>query len=160
MKLGDKVHCKAYLQKYSDGVYLETWDRISAGDFGYIDEPAKGSAWSHAITVKAHKNEYTSDGWKNKEIADLSDFEGNTVPKEYRRRVEEEFNGVFVGFTYIVIRGQIGTDMTMHPYNMNGDLEEVYHLIKHTEKEKVAVVYFKNNAKRYVPIDDMQRKEE
>ena len=48
----------------------------------------------------------------------------------------------------------------MLPYNMNGDLEEVYHLIKETDKQKVGVVYFKNNARRYVPLDDMERKAE
>lgn len=158
MKLGDKVHCKAYLQKFSDGVHLATWDRADAGDFGYIEEPAKGNAWGKPIIVKAMKTEYTSDGWKTKEIADLSDFEGNTVPKQYRRRVEAEFDGVFVGFTHIVVSGEIGTDMTMHVFNMSGDLEEVFHLTKTTKKEKVGVVYFKNNARRYVPVEDMERK--
>ena len=38
---------------------------------------------------------------------------------------------------------------------MSGDLGEVFHLTKETDKEKVGVVYFKNNAKRYVLIDDM-----
>lgn len=160
MKLGEKVHCHAYLQKFSDGVHLETWDRTDIGDFGYIEEPAKGNAWGKMISVKAMKTEYTAEGYKTKEIADLSDFEGNTVPKQYRRRIKDEFDGVFVGFTHIVVSGEIGTDMTMMPYNMSGDLEEVYHLTKHTNKEKVGVIYFKNNARRYVPVEDMERKEE
>ena len=44
--------------------------------------------------------------------------------------------------------------------NMNGDLREVYHLVKYTNKEKVGVVYFKNNARRYVYLDDMEVIEE
>ena len=60
-----------------------------------------------------------------------------------------------VGFTRITTTGKIGTDMTMFPYNMNGDLEEVYHLTKETKQERVGVVYFKNNSKRYVLEDDI-----
>lgn len=112
------------------------------------------------MEIKSIKNEYTSNGWVTKEIADLSDYEGNTVPKQYRKRVEDEFDGVFVGFTRIIVSGRIGTDTKTLPYNMNGDLKEVYHLIKETDKQKVGVVYFKNNARRYVPLDDMERKAE
>jgi len=152
MRIGDKVHCRAYLRKFSDGVYMT----VSKPN----GEPLKGNAWDEMWDVKAYKNEYTSNGWVTKEIADLSDYEGNTVPKQYRKRVEDEFDGVFVGFTRIVVSGRIGTDTKMLPYNMNGDLKEVYHLIKETDKQKVGVVYFKNNARRYVPLDDMERKEE
>lgn len=160
MKIFIPVHCKAFLQKYHDGVRLEIWERKQYADFGYADERAKGNAWSNPVIVKAIKSEYTKDGWKEHEIADLSDFEGNSVPKQYRQRVEDEFDGFLVGFTRIVVSGEIGTDTSSVVYNMNGDLEEVFHLTKRTNKEKVAVVYFKNNAKRYVPIDDMERKEE
>lgn len=160
MKIFIPVHCKAYLQKHSDGIYLETMKRRQVGSFGYIDEPAKGNAWGEMIIVKAVKNENANGEWKTKEIADLSDFEGNSVSKEYRRRVEEEFDGFLVGITYIVVSGEIGTDMTMRPCNMSGDLAEVFHLTKHTHKEKVGVVYFKNNAKRYVRLGDMAERKE
>ena len=160
MRIFQKVHCKAYLQKFHDGVYLETKRKTQVGSFGYCEEPERGNAWDDPIIVKAIKQEYTSGGYKTHVIADLSAFEGETVQKEYRRRVEEEFDGFLVGVTYIVTKGEIGTDMTMYPYNMNGDLKEVFHLTKNTTKEKVGVVYFKNNAKRYVLISDIERKEE
>lgn len=160
MKIFIPVHCKAYLQKFYDGVHLDTWKKTALGDFGYIEEPAKGSSWSEPITVKAMKSEYINGEWKTNEIADLSDFEGNSVPKQYRQRVEEEFDGFLVGFTQIVVSGEIGTDTSSFVCNMDGDLEDVFHLTKRTKKEKVAVVYFKNNAKRYVPIGDFERKEE
>lgn len=160
MKIFQKVHCKSYLQKYSDGVFLRTWQTLSAGDFGVIKERATGNSWGEPIFVKAYKNEYINGMWEEKELADLSSFEGETVPKEYRRRIEEEFDGFLVGFTHIVVRGQIGTDTSDYVYNMNGDLREVYHLTKHTEMKKVGVVYFKNNAKRYVPIEDIEVKNE
>lgn len=158
MKIFIPVHCKAYLKKFHDGVHLATWERKGNDSF-YCDFPAKGNRWNEPIIVKAMKDEYTEDGWKQTEIADLSDFEGNTVSKQYRQRVEEEFDGFLVGFTWIVVSGEIGTDTSTAVYNMNGDLREVYHLTKQTLKEKVAVVYFKNNAKRYVPLYDFEEKE-
>lgn len=160
MKIFKKVHCKAYLQKYHDGVRLETWVKRNCGYFGDTLEPASGNRWSDPIIVKAMKGEYTPDGWKDREIADLSDFEGNAVPKEYRKRVEEEFDGFIVGFTNIVVSGWIGTDTSSEVYDLNGNLRQVFHLTKRTSTEKVAVVYFKNNAKRYVPIGDMEIIEE
>ena len=160
MRIFQKVHCKAYLQKFYDGVFLETWKKTQVGSFGYCEEPEQGNKWDEPIIVKAVKQDYTSNGYKIHEIADLSAFEGETVSKEYRRRVEEDFDGFLVGVTYIVTKGEIGTDMTMYQYNMSGDLREVFHLTKNTHKEKVGVVYFKNNAKRYVLIDDIERRED
>lgn len=152
LKLGDKVHCKSYLQRFSDGVYLDPRK--------YDGSPMQGSSWRDMCECKAFRIEYVDNEWVTTEIADLSGFEGETVEKQYRRKVEADFDGVFVGYTHIVVSGRIGTDMTMFPYNMSGDLEEVYHLTKDTDKQKVGVVFFKNNAKRYVPIEDMERKPE
>ena len=151
MKIFQRVHCKAYLKKYSDGISLSCVETV--GDFGVM--PAQGNKWNHMITVKAMKSSYENGSWSETELADLSGFEGGSVDKQYRIRTEEEFDGFLVGITYIVTTGRIGTDMTMYPYNMSGDLEEVFHLFKVTDKEKVGVVYFKNNAKRYVLLEDM-----
>ena len=154
MKIFQKVHCRAYLKKHHDGIRLDCWD----GDDDF-KIPANGSSWDHIITVKAVQSWYRDGKWGESEIADLSGFESESVDKQYRIRVEEEFVGFLVGITYITTTGRIGTDMTMMPYNMNGDLKEVFHLFKETNKEKVGVVYFKNNAKRYVLLDDMDGEE-
>lgn len=151
MKIFQKVHCRAYLKKHQDGIRLDCWD----GDDDF-KIPANGSSWDHIITVKAMQSWYKNGKWGESEIADLSGFEGEYVDKQYRIRVEEEFDGFLVGITRIVTAGIIGTDTNMMPYNMRGDLEEVYHLFKETNKEKVGVVYFKNNVKRYVLLDDMR----
>ena len=153
MKIFQKVHCMAYLKKHSDGVALSCYVVDRSGAF---EMPAQGSSWKEPIKVIATKTEYKDGKWTQEDIADLSEFEGESVDKQYRVRVEEEFDGFLVGMTNIVTTGQIGTDMTMHPYNMDGDLEEIYHLTKTTNKEKVGVVYFKNNAKRYVLPEDMR----
>lgn len=153
MKIFQKVHCKAYLAKHHDGVALVCSEVDKSGCF---EMPVQGNSWSKPIKVIATKSEYKNGSWTLTDIADLSSFEGESVEKQYRIRVKEEFDGFLVGITYITTTGRIGTDMTMHPYNMNGDLEEIYHLTKQTNKEKVGVVYFKNNAKRYVLLDDMR----
>ena len=165
MKIFRKVHCKAYLKKQSDGVRLDCWKKIFynfGGKEGWSEEPAKGSTWGEdeKIRVLAIKSVYEDGMWKDKQIADLSSFEGETVEKVYRHRVEEEFDGFLVGITNIVVTGRIGTDYDMVPYNMNGDLEGIYHLTKDVDYQKVGVVYFKNNSKRYVLLDDMEDVEE
>ena len=46
MKIFQKVHCKAYLEKYSDGVCLECRrDNV----------PAEGSSWKEPVIVKVYK---------------------------------------------------------------------------------------------------------
>ena len=155
MKIFQKVHCKAYLKKYHDGIHLDCKD----GDDDFL-MPVSGNAWDHMVKVKAVQSWYRDGKWGESEIADLSGFEGETVDKQYRIRVEEEFDGFLVGITYIVTTGRIGTDMTMFPCDLNGNLKEVFHLTKATNREKVGVVYFKNNAKRYVLLDDMRGEQE
>lgn len=157
MKIFQKVHCKAYLKKQSDGVALVCQKPI-VGFNAYM--PAEGNCWDEPIKVTATKLEYKNGRWETKEIADLSSFEGESVDKRYRVRVEEEFDGFLVGITYITTTGQIGTSMSEVPYNMSGDLTEVFHLTKTTKQEKVGVVYFKNNAKRYVLMEDIEVKNE
>ena len=157
MNIFQKVHCRAYLQKYSDGVAL----RCSIIDkSGFFEMPADGNSWKNPIKVIATKSEYRDGKWTESTIADLSNFEGESVEKQYRIRVEEEFDGFLVGITHLVTTGRIGTAMTMYPCDMNGNFEDIYHLTKTTKKEKVGVVYFKNNAKRYVLLEDMERRQE
>lgn len=139
MKIFQKVHCKGYLEKFSDGVCLMCEQNNTLTEANHWDEP---------ITVKAMK--FDSEKGKTEEIADLSEFCGECVTKQYRRRIEAEFDGFLVGVTNVITSGKIGTDFDCHPYY--GD---IYHLTKETKKEKVGVVYFKNNAKRYVLLDDI-----
>ena len=50
MKIFQKVHCRAYLKKYSDGVAL----RCSVVDKrGCFEMPADGNSWKNPIKVKA-----------------------------------------------------------------------------------------------------------
>lgn len=159
MKIFQKVHCVAYLKKYSDGVHLECSKMCEVGSSFKMEQHVDGNLWSEPINVIAVKDEYKDGKWTQTEIADLSNFEGESVEKQYRVRVEEEFDGFLVGITHITTNGRIGTDMSHRLCNMAGDMAEVYHLTKETEQKKVGVVYFKNNAKRYVLLADMRGEE-
>ena len=143
MKIFRKVHCKAYLQKCSDGVCL-----MCEKD----NQPVGGNSWSEPITVKAYKYNYEKS--ISEEIADLSEFDGGCVNKQYRQRKESEFDGFLVGVTNVVTSGKLGTDSDWNPYH--GD---IFHLTKEKYTEKVGVVYFKNNARRYVLLDDIEELE-
>jgi len=158
MKIFKKVHCKAYMKKWHDGVYLSCTKDVVVDGVVIAEQEAKGTQWNddEEIKVVALQNVYENGKWEVRELKDLSSFEDDNVEKTYRKRVEEEFDGFLVGFTYIKVSALIGTDFGMRVYNMNGDLERYYHLTKYPEFKKVAVVYFKNNAKRYVLPEDME----
>lgn len=137
MKLFQKVHCTAYLKKISDGVHI----RFYNGDGTSYD-----GNYPTDVNVKAiayNKND--------EEIADLSEFSGQSVEKTYRARVEEEFNGFLVGFTRVRVKGIIGTDWIDGPYCQ----EHGFCFKEIREYPRVGVVYFKNNVKRYVLPEDM-----
>lgn len=138
MKLFTKVHCKAYMKKISDGVYIALTDENGKS----VSSPQEAKI---AIACKSN----------GEIIKDLSDFDGDCVEKTYRQRTKKSFNGFLVGYTYIDVKGLIGTD-----YH-----EDCYHSYKFlskdvTDKPKVAVVYFRNNCKRYVLLDDIEEYEE
>ena len=87
------------------------------------------------------------------ELADLSEFDGSYVNKTYRERIECDFDGFVVGFTKVDTKGIIGTDWESGDYEYIKSHGYYFKTIK--ERPKVAVVYFKNNVKRYVLLDDL-----
>ena len=137
MKIFQKVRCKAYLQKISDGIYIRR-------------ENPDGTPYGYKY-ANVHTKAYVYDK-DNNEIADLSEFDGMCVEKTYRKRMEEDFNGMLVGFTRVAVKGKIGTDWC-EPY---GSQEYGFCFREITEMPKVGVVYFKNNCKRYVLPEDME----
>lgn len=148
MKIFRKVHCKAYMEKYWDGVSLV----CSETDYRGITKVVDKSCWDDntGVRVIAKQTWYEHGEWLEEQIADLSNFEGDSVEKSYRRRVEEPFDGFLVGITRVKVTGRIGTDYDEDEYRA------VWHLFKETGTVPVGVVYFKNNAKRYVLLDDIE----
>ena len=143
-KLFAKVHCKAYLKRIYDTVRIQffTGDGHFCYDKYVTDYNAK------AIAYKADPEKSS----KEIEIADLSEFSGESVEKTYRERTECEFDGFVVGYTRVNTKGRIGTDWCDPSYG-----QEYGFCFKRIDKHpKVAVVYFKNNCKRYVLPEDME----
>lgn len=101
VKLFSKVHCKAYMKKISDNVHIQFYN-------------ADGT-FCHDKTVTDYKAKAIAYGFDEEklgqiELADLSEFDGESVEKTYRKRTECEFDGVVVGYTTISVKGRIGTD--------------------------------------------------
>ena len=143
MKLFTKVKCKAYLKKISDGIFIQYFNE---------DGTINSDKYVKDYYTKAIARKLLDDG-SCKNIADLSEFCGECVEKTYRERIETEFVGFVVGFTKIKTKGQIGTDWYSDIY---GSSDYGYCWKTTTEYAKVGVVYFKNNVKRYVLLEDME----
>lgn len=147
VKLFTKVHCKAYMAKVHDTVRIQLFDE---------DGTLCTTKTVNSYKCKAIAYKFDPEKCEEIEIKDLSEFDGDSVEKIYRERKECEFDGVVVGYTRINVKGLIGTDWQSYDYGF-GDLHEYGHCFKEiTERVKVAVVYFKNNCKRYVLPEDME----
>lgn len=143
MKIFQKVRCKGYVKKVYDGVYIQFF--YPDGKFCYDKAVTDYKARAVAYKVIPESSEPV-------EIKDLSEFDGNSVEKVWRKRVDADFTGVLVGFTTVNMSGYIGTDWETPDYS-----QEYGHCFKTVEKTaKVGVVYFKNNVKRYVLEEDME----
>ena len=145
-KLFVKVRCRAYMKKIKDGVCIVMYNP----DGTVCTEKDMKSYHGKAVAIKTDYEKM-----EDVEVADLSEFCGESVEKVYRERAEETFTGVVVGYTTLKCKGRIGTDWNDNPYG--GDFG--YCFKDTTWAPKVAVVYFKNNCKRYVLLDDMEELE-
>ena len=122
------------MKKISDGVYISLFDENG--------DPTEIAP--RAVKALACKS-------SGEVLKDLSDFCGEGVEKIYRERVKKSFNGFLVGYTHIDVKGEIGTDFYDDCYRSYN------HVFKNvTDKPKVAVVYFRNNCKRYVLPEDLE----
>ena len=143
MKIFQKVRCKGYVKKFYDGVYIQLF--YPDGGFYYGK-----TVFDHNMKAIAYKA--IPESSVPVEIKDLSEFDGDSVEKVWRKRVEADFTGILVGFTTVNMSGYIGTDWETADYS-----REYGHCFKTVDKTaKVGVVYFKNNAKRYVLEEDME----
>lgn len=169
IKLFTKVKCSAYYRKNQDGVYIsmETKNGIIF-DKKIIDssDDIKAIAYIRNPEIKCDNKGRIldiEDNWKHIEekdwyipIADLSEFCGETVEKTYYDRIEDEFEGVIVGYKNLVVTGYLGTDWYEDWYEGDyGSYDNSYRYCFKKPKDvvKVARVFFKNNCSRLVPLD-------
>ena len=125
---GKWVHCTSYLKTVRDGRCLET----VRGD-GEIEEVR-----------------YVGIG---DDIPDKCECEGSLeFLKTYYEKKQVEFDGVLVGTKKIVVDGYLYADTDYHPYV--GE-----HIVVGKQANTTVlcgIVFFGNNQKRYVPMDDLE----
>ena len=143
IKLFAKVHCKGYMAKIRDTVHIQLYD--SSG------REVRNADTVNDYNSKAIAYRYDEDRNEEVQIADLSEFDGGSVEKTYYERTEAEFDGVLVGYMRLNVKSLIGTDWYEDEHRSYG-----YCFKKVTEKPKVGVVYFRNNSKRYVLVEDLE----
>lgn len=122
-----KVCCKAYYKKVCDGKYIQEVDT------------EKGKSY-----FLANSNEPESQ-WKETSTGESGHF------KTYFERKEKAFNGIVVGFKWIVLTGWVEIEHNDNPYNEYDYVCKTPNIIG-----ECAIVYFANNRKRYVPLDSLE----
>lgn len=142
IKLFAKVHCKAYMAKIRDTVHIQLYE--------YGKEVLKADTVND-YNSKAIAYRYDEDRNEEVQIANLSEFDGGSVEKTYYERTEAEFDGVLVGYVRLNVKSLIGTDWYEDEHRSYG-----YCFKKVTEKPKVGIVYFRNNSRRYVLVEDLE----
>lgn len=131
MKLFDKVKCKGFYKKFNDGRWL------------YLDKKT--------LTADAMDNNLTD--WKNDGTVEKN---VEYIEKTYYQHVDKHFCGVIVGYKDIIVTGYLdaiyeeGCDVGI------GVTPEAFYVSKRTKDiVKCAVVYYANNMKHYVPLEDI-----
>jgi hypothetical protein len=138
IKLFKKVHCKSYLKRIYDGTHIVIYDQ-----HGYVN--SENTEAGKIVNAECKAFAITNHG-----EVDL-EFDGSSVKKRYYEKAEKEFDGFIVGTKDITVSGQIGTDW------YEDDYQFYRYCFKNPEEiVKCGVVYFQNNRKRYVPMEDIE----
>lgn len=126
---GKWVHCTSYLKPVRDGRCLDT-------------EKDK-----HGRITEVH---YVGNG---DDIPDKCECEGSLeFLKTYYEKKQVEFDGVLVGTKKIVVDGYLYADTDYHPY-----VGERIVVGKQANTTVLCgIVFFGNNQKRYVPMEDLE----
>ena len=123
MKIGDKVHCTAYIKRTGHGIEvidISPFDECSGKEVAYFD---------------TEKNKMASIPYE--------DFTDVTVDKF--KIVKKEFDGIYVGTTHLATK--LTAIYETPPYGND------YIRFESECFKKFAVVYYANNRKRLVPIE-------
>ena len=129
MKLFDKVKCKGFYSKVHDGTFI------------YLDTQ----------NLKAsHMNSNATD------TECLVEDDVDRAEKTYYKHVKQNFCGVIVGFTDLIVTGYL--DVIYGDIDVGGGiLQEQFFVQKNPNHvEKCAIVYYSNNKKHYVPLEDIE----
>lgn len=128
MKIGDKVHCTAYVERTGQGISV--MDYTPFDDILDEDAPRK-----EVVYFDTEKSEMVSIPY--------SEFTDATINKF--KTIEKEFDGIYVGITRL-------TTKLSAIYETPAYGNDYIHFESQCVKP-FAVVYYANNRKRLVPID-------
>lgn len=130
LKIGDKVHCSAYVERTGQGISVlefPSFERL----FARIDDdvpPEKMVCYfenDKAIQIPFHE------------------FTDATIDKF--KTIEKEFDGIYVGTTYLTTK--LSAIYETPPYGND------YIRFESGCVKKFAVIYYANNRKRLVPME-------
>ena len=131
MNLFDRVKCKGFYKPFKDGRWL------------YLNK--------ETLTADSMDNnliDASNDGTVEKDV--------EYIEKTYFKHVDKNFNGVIVGYKDIVTEGYLDAVYQEECDVGIGVIPERFYVSKRAkETVKCAVVYYANNMKHYVPLEDV-----
>lgn len=127
VKLFDKCKCKGFYKKLHDGIYIQ------------LDS----------------KN-LTADLMNSNVHGELVEEDIECAEKQYYEHKDGNFSGVIVGFVSLVVVGYLDVIYDCGVGVGFGTMPDKYYISKRPkEVVKCAIVYYANNLKHYVPLDDI-----
>lgn len=128
-----KVKCKGFYKKVHDGIYIE------------LDKNTLTATAINTNLIDVDGNNYG-----------IMEEDVHRVEKTYYEYVEKRFSGVVVGFVDLVVKGYLDV-IYQEPCDVGvGIIPEKFYVAKTTkEVVKCAIVYYANNKKHYVPVEDI-----
>lgn len=132
MNLFVKVKCKGFYKSFQDRRWL------------YLNKKT--------LTADAMDNNLadgSNDGTVEKNV--------EYIEKTYFKHVDKNFIGVIVGYKDIVVKGYLDAVYQDECDVGVGVIPEAFYVTKRAkETVKCAVVYYANNMKHYVPLEDLE----
>ena len=131
MNLFDKVKCKGFYKPFSDGKWLYL-----------VRETLTADAMDNNLA------DGNNDGTVEKNV--------EYIEKTYYQHVDKIFIGVVVGYKDIIVTGYLDAMYEDECDVGLGVIPERFYVSKRArETVKCAVVYYANNKKHYVPLEDI-----
>lgn len=132
MKLFEKVKCKGFYKKVHDGIWV------------HLDK-STGTAYA----MNSNLVDIDNDGTMEADI--------DCVEKTYYEHKKANFSGVVVGFKNLVVKGYLDANYQDAVDVGVGVIPEKFYVAKRTkEVVKCAIVYYANNMKHYVSLEDIE----
>ena len=136
MNLFDKVKCRGFYKKVHDGVFV------------YLDKSTLT-----AYSMNSNLAGVDNDGTVEEEV--------HEVEKTYYEHKVGNFSGVIVGFKDLVVKGYLDVIYQDAIDVGVGVIPEKFYVEKNPKDVvKCAIVYYSNNKKHFVPLEDIEPKGE